>query len=325
MTAHIHHALRLDGPTQDRALSGDAAIAQALREPAPAWLHLRADHANTRAWTAQHLDFLDPQVRSALLAPDTRPRMERIDDGVLLILRGLNDAPDAEPDDMVSLRLWIEPARVISLSRRPLGAIDQLAARISQTDTSGETAAGLLHRLLDAVLFPLDAHLRVLEDLADTTEDRVIAGEVPGLRAQIADQRRDLVDLRRYLGPQRDAIGDLAKADLPWLGRTDRRRLGETRNRATRVVEVLDSLREQLHLQQEDVSSQRAERLNRNLYVLSLVSVVFLPLGFLTGLMGVNLAGMPGASWTGAFWAFVGILSALGLAIAAALLVLFRR
>ena len=93
------------------------------------------------------------------------------------------------------------------------------------------------------------------------------------------------------------------------LGETkDRNRLGEAADRTTRMVETLDEIRERLHVIKDDLGSMQAERLNRNLYVLSIISVVFLPLGVVAGVFGVNLGGIPGAVWDSAFWVFCAIL-----------------
>ena len=51
-----------------------------------------------------------------------------------------------------------------------------------------------------------------------------------------------------------------------------------------------------------------AGKLNKNMYVLSVISAIFLPLGFLTGLFGINIGGIPGVEDPNAFWVFSGIL-----------------
>ena len=69
--------------------------------------------------------------------------------------------------------------------------------------------------------------------------------------------------------------------------------LRETGDRITRISEELDSIRDRAAVLQDQLAGRRQEQLNRRLLVLSLVSAFFLPLTFITGLLGMNLAGIP--------------------------------
>ncbi len=69
------------------------------------------------------------------------------------------------------------------------------------------------------------------------------------------------------------------------------------------------------------VMDLRSEAMNRQMLLLSVVSAIFLPLGFITGLLGINVGGMPGAASPLAFW----IVAVLLVALAGVLLWLFRR
>ncbi len=114
--------------------------------------------------------------------------------------------------------------------------------------------------------------------------------------------------MRRYLAPQREALSTL-HIDAPGLaGRgTARPPLRETADRLTRYVEELDAARERSMIIKDDIANQLAEAANRTLYVLAIISGIFLPLAFLTGLLGINIGGMPGVESASAFWIFCAI------------------
>jgi len=78
-------------------------------------------------------------------------------------------------------------------------------------------------------------------------------------------------------------------------------RLREIADRTTRFVEDLDSARERAAVTQEELMGRLSEQMDKRMYMLSLVAAVFLPLGFLTGLLGINVGGIPGAEFP---WAF---------------------
>jgi len=89
---------------------------------------------------------------------------------------------------------------------------------------------------------------------------------------------------------------------VPWLDDASRMRLREASDRITRMVEDIDSARERAAVTQDELSNRLSERMNRTMYVLSIVAAVFLPLGLLTGLLGMDVGGVPGHDVPSAFW-----------------------
>jgi zinc transporter len=113
----------------------------------------------------------------------------------------------------------------------------------------------------------------------------------------------------------------LATEQLPWLSDRQRARLREVADRITRYVEDLDAARERAAVTQEELASRLSEQMNQIMYVLSIVAALFLPLGFLTGLLGINVGGIPGTESKIAF----ALVCLLMLVIAGAELWMFRR
>ena len=110
--------------------------------------------------------------------------------------------------------------------------------------------------------------------------------------------------MRRHLGPQREALAQLQSEKIEFLTPSEKLEIREINDSLIRYIEDLDMMRERAASAQEDLLSQLSEQLNSRLYLLSIISAVFLPLGFLTGLMGVNLAGIPGSEASYAFGLF---------------------
>jgi zinc transporter len=125
------------------------------------------------------------------------------------------------------------------------------------------------------------------------------------------DIRKKAIMFRRYMAPQRDAIGQLRMSDLDCLSDIHKRQLQEAYNHIVRHVEDLDAIRERAQIVKDEIANILSDRLNKNMYVLSVIAAIFLPLGFLTGLLGINVGGIPGAGNEYAFWLFCGILGTL--------------
>jgi zinc transporter len=126
------------------------------------------------------------------------------------------------------------------------------------------------------------------------------------LRGQLADYRRRAIALRRFLGPQREALAKLSAVAVPWFDADSRARCAESADRMTRTVEELDAARDRAAITQEELQSRAAELTNQRLYILSIVTAIFLPLGFVCSLLGVNVGGVPLTHDDWAFWALCG-------------------
>jgi zinc transporter len=119
--------------------------------------------------------------------------------------------------------------------------------------------------------------------------------------------------MRRFITPQRDAIAALAQLDNWVIEQTESTELREAANLTKRIVEELDATRERLQALQDQLDANRSQALSRHSYLLSVVAAIFLPLGFLTGLFGVNVAGIPGVENPMAFLWLAGVSVMLGL------------
>jgi zinc transporter len=200
--------IRMDG-----AGGAEAMTPEAFAELRPsgdgagfAWLHMARDHPNLEGYLAAC--GIDRFVREALTADETRPRCTVHGNGVLLNLRGVNLNPGAEPEDMVSVRFWIEAHRIVGLWVRPLVAVADLkaAAERGQAPVSpGDLVAKLALRLADRA----EPVVAVLNEKIDTLEEQVLDAEGGISREELSGVRRSAILLRRYLLPQRDALTTL--------------------------------------------------------------------------------------------------------------------
>ena len=306
-------AFVFDGEGGARAIAPDAPAGD-LDGPPFEWRHFRRDAPGTMAQL--EAAGLDPYVIAALTAEDTRPRCTRHGSGVVMNLRGVNLNPGAEPEDMVSVRLWLEKDRVIGVWIRQLRAVDDLIEAIENgrgVVSVGNFVARLATRLAEGA----EPYIATLSDKIDDVEEAVLAPEPtsPTARGALSALRRSAIVLRRYFVPQRDALIAFETEDLGWLKEQDRIRLREALERTIRLGEELDTIRDRAQLVQEQIMDERAERLSDQSLLLSVVAAIFLPLGLLTGLLGINVGGIPGAAnpWAFAIVCFLVVAIGVGL------------
>lgn len=276
------------------------------------WLHFDLTDPAFRGWCAANLP---DNAAATLQMLETRPRVDRDGHGLIMTLRGINLNVGAEKADMVALRLWVTQQLLVTVRRRRVYAVDELRKKATQ-GTAPPSTASFIATLTEELVARIEDVSLTLEEETEEMESAVYddhSEALPGL----ADMRRQVIRMRRFVGPQTDALTRLAIMETPVLPADIRSRFHEIANRATRSVEELAEVRERLTALSEHLDLAQTTRLARNGYVLSVIAAVFLPLGFLTGLFGVNLGGMPGADSPLGFWVLAGSTVLIGTALLA--------
>lgn len=276
------------------------------------WAHLDARDPQALAWLAAETELPDV-ARSALVAQETRPRSDVMDGGALINLRGLGATPEDDPDALVSIRMWAERGWLTSVSRRTPLALESLCAQMAagRILDPGDLISTLAMLITDA----LDPDVAALGDQLDDCETALDANEVYQLRRRIARARAQAITYRRFMAPQRQALERLAGLDADWLDEHDRLHLREAADRCARMVEELEAVRERSALMHEELTDLRAEQMDTRALMISVVAFIFLPLTFLTGLLGMNVEGIPYAQAPWAFWAVVTLCGVVALSI----------
>lgn len=301
-------AYELDGKGGGRLLSVRE-LREAWADPQrPLWMHLDFRHEDVHTYL-EGIAGLEEAPVEALLEEDTRPRVAKFRDGAVSTLRGINLNPGAAPEDLISLRIWISTNRLITLRRRPLKSVNDVRERIDNGDgalTIPDLLAWLTETLVDKVgdvSHQLDDRLGELEE--DQLSDREIDPD------DLSRLRRSLITLRRFMGPQRDCLDQLSHGP-GWFDEDTKVSIRESANQLSRYVEDFHAMQERALILQEQLVNEHNERLNQRMYMLAIVTTVFLPLSFLTGLLGVNVGGIPGADSPYGFLIFLVIMAVIG-------------
>jgi zinc transporter len=298
----------------DRKGSGIAADEAAVEAWRPdqglLWAHLDITREPAREWLRRRED-VDDVIMDALLAGETRPRSVPTERGQLLVLRGVNMNPGSDPDDMVSIRVWLEQDRILTSRRRRLLSIDAMREEIGSgkgPTTSGGFVVSLLGHLADRI----GKVVGDIEDSVDEAEGEAVEPDFLKLRLKLGAIRRQTASIRRYLAPQRDALDRLYRQPSTLFSREEVDEIREAADRITRYLEDLDLARERAMVLQEELLGRLAQEQNARMYLLSVVAAVFLPLSFVTGLLGMNVSGLPGTQTPGAFAYSVLLMGGLG-------------
>lgn len=282
------------------------------------WVHLSTTAEHAQEWLRGEAKLPEYLV-DALTAGETRPRCAAMEEGAFLNLRGRSSEEIDSSEMLASVRIWAEKGRLISVTRKNLIATDTVEAVVKDGDI--RDPGDLITAFATAITSDLDPEVSELGDSLDDCEQQLDARRVFELRRTVTDVRIAAINYRRFLAPQRAALEKLAQLRGDWLGDDDRVHLNVAADRAARMAEELEAIRERASLVHETLTDLRAEQLDSRGLIISIVAMVFLPLTFLTGLYGMNVKGLPYAQEP---WAFDAITAACAL-IAAAIVVYFIR
>lgn len=283
------------------------------------WVHLCRNRPGAAQWLGGTLAIPEPTV-TLLTSDDTRPRAFREGDALVATLRAINFNPGAEPEDMVSLQLWCDGTRLVTLRRRPLQSPRDALAEID-SGRGPTDAGGLIACLIDHIVSHMASSIVDINDQIDVLEEEGTDGAAGDMLDRISRIRHDCLALKRHMSPQHEALERIARDAPEWLAKRDRRAVAEAVARLRRYLDDIDISKESALVLQDDLRARAVASTNRTSYLLTIVAAIFLPLTFLTGLLGINVAGIPFAEDERAFWAVLGLCAA----IITMLLVLFRR
>lgn len=270
------------------------------------WLHCNRSSMEFEKWLNE--EGVDESVRESLLATDTRPRFQQIDENCFfLILRGANLNKGKAPDDMLTIRLLYTPQRVITCNQQASKAIESVVNELKK-NKGPDSLEMLVIALLTQLNAKIDSVIEPIEQFIEAQDNDAFSNEQI---SEISDQHRKLLRLNRFLKPQLYALSAFTKNKVATFEQHEVY-LANQLDALQRIIDTIDFYIAQIDVINNRIAYLNSEVMNRNTYLLSIIAGVFLPLGFLTGLFGINIGGMPGVENNNAFYWFCGVLACIG-------------
>ena len=263
--------------------------------------------------------LLNNLYKEQLLKIETRPIVYQDEESILICLRGVNLNPDADPEDMISIRLWINNNTVITSCNRSSLSLQDIIKNL-QNNIGPKTPGEFLAVLIERLAIRIEDFFEKFEEQLDVQEESIETADSRGLGTELGNLRRQAATVRRYLTPQKDALEKLSRTDSPLLTPELLEEMKDDRDKTARLLEDLELSRERSMALQEQFLAKIVYEQNTRLYVLAIISAIFLPLTFLSGMLGMNVAGLPGTEDSNAFW----FVSGLCLVIAIGLMLWFK-
>jgi zinc transporter len=283
------------------------------------WIHLKSADSRIHDWLEQ-TDAIPAAARAFLAGHDSRPRLHITEEGVYGSLMDLKMEADNQDQEKGVLHFFMDGTRLVTVRTRALRSTDKLR-RLIEEGASFDCTLGLLARLLQCLSEGFAERIETLTDEVDDIEASVLADRKDADRSALSAVRRQLAEFRRHINPERNILGRLCTLGHAWADTQALDRLAQVIDALHGLAGSIDALYERAKLLQEEIASQMAEEMNRNLMVLSILTALLMPGTLLSGIFGMNMSDVPGLQAPGAFWWVLALMAAL----AAGMLALLKR
>jgi magnesium transporter len=285
------------------------------------------------------VDLVAPSIPESLILSDTfgfhrlavedamsarqYPKVEAYDGYLYVVLHGINFQLSDRCFATHDVDFFLGPVYLVTVhdgSSRSIIELREHATRNPKLMAEGPVA--FLHRIVDAMVDHYGPEIDKLEERIDDLEESVFDAPAPDLVRVILKEKRDVSSLRRIIAPQRDVVARLARRDFVDISTEMSFRFRDVYDHLVRIADDSLIFQDRITGVLDAHLSNVSNRLNEIMKVLTIVSVLFLPLMLLTGIFGMNvrLPKFPGGD-AAQFWWLAGI----SLAITLGMLVYFRR
>ena len=269
------------------------------------WVHFNLANNAARRRMDTHLAL--PEVFYQTIDDGSRTtRVEYADEQLIAVLNDALFDFEVGIPDVSTLWLCLDRRLLVSARRKPLRSIDRLRHAVRQREAFRSPVALLVHLLHDQseVLVGI---LREATARVDDIEDRLLAESLEYRRANLGSLRRSLVRLSRLFAPEPAALFRLLNRPPQWIAGVDVQELRQSTEEFAAALADADALLERTKLLHEEIAARVNEQNNRSLFLLTIFTVLALPINIVAGLLGMNVGGIPLAQDTNGFWIVVSL------------------
>ena len=266
---------------------------------------------------------MHPLLVEDVLHTAQRPKLEAYDNQLYLVVRMLGYDTEAERVTVEQVSLVLGRNWLVLFQENPGDVFDPVRQRFLTPGTRMRSrgADWLLYACLDALV---DSHLGVLEQVDDrieAVEESLFENPERAMFTALHVGRKQIMELRRCIWPLRDAVNALQHDETGLVSTETTLYLRDVYDHTVRLIDIVETSRDTLASMHDLYLTSVSNRLNSVMKVLTIISTLFIPLSFVTGIFGMNFRHMTVLEKGWGYPAALGLMAAM----AAAMLAFFKR
>ena len=244
------------------------------------------------------------------------PKVDVYEDYLFVALFSFHLSEKTRRVQTVEVDMYVGENYVVCVHPRPLRELDRVRRRLlAGDDFVSSSPANVAHTVFDAVVDEYLPIMNRLSAMVDGIEDDLLGDEEeapPNILDSLFHLKHELTALRRLAVPLREVIGILLRPTTRLIPDESRMYYEDVRDHLIRVVDMIDTMRDYLAGSLDIYATQQTQHINQSIQRLTAISLIFLPLTFITGIYGMNFAFMPETQWHYGFYAILALCALVG-------------
>jgi magnesium transporter len=242
---------------------------------------------------------IHPLVLEDIVHTGQRPKLEDHGDYIYIVLKMLVSGNAAHDFDTEQVSLILGPHFVVSFQERKGDVFDAIRDRIKKGKGRLRKTGSdyLAYALIDAIVDNYFVVLETVGERIETIEEDVLTAVDPSTLKEIQDMKREMIMLRKFVWPLREAIGGMERSESPLIGDGVKPYLRDVYDHTIQVIETVETFRDMISGTLDIYLSSVSNRMNEVMKVLTIIATIFIPLTFIAGVYGMNFKVMPELDW----------------------------
>ena len=288
------------------------------------WVNIEQPRHSHRAWLEERFDF-HPLDYEDVFSRNQRPKIDEYDDYLFIVLYFPRFDKHVGRLNAAELDLFVGPDFLVTLPNQPLQPVEYLFERCRANDELREQwfskgTGYLLYKIVDACVDASFPMLAKMGNKLERIEDEIFEGRSKEVVRDISNVKQEIINFRKIVRPQRAVFTDLERTKQRYLAEDLDVYFDDINDASERVWQMLETYKETVEALEATNESVLSHQLNDVLRVLTVLSVVFLPLTLIASIFGMNVH-VPGEGDLVPFWLIVALMVVVG----GGMIAFFRR
>jgi magnesium transporter len=284
-----------------------------VEAPGLRWINIERPRAADQSWLEERFDFHQLDYED-VLSRNQRPKVDEYDGYLFIVLHFPRYDKKVGRLNAAELDLFVGPDFLITLPNEPLQPVEYLFERCRTNEEAREELFSkgpgyLLYKIVDACVDASFPMLRKMGNKLERLEDDIFEGKAAEVVRDISNVKQEIINFRKIVRPQRAAFRDLERTKQRYIAEDLDIYFDDINDASERVWDLLENYKEVVEALESTNESVLSHRVNDVLRVLTVFSVLLLPLTLIASIFGMN-TGVPGEGSIHAFWIIIGTMVA---------------
>ena len=265
---------------------------------------------------------LHPLTLEDCINTNTRPKIEQFESYMFIVIHAASTTPRSQRVKTIELNICLGKNFIVTIHQEEIKGVETALERTQKNSPMlSKSPDSMLHLIVDSLVDNYMPVLDMMDSKIGHIESQVLGNPNQKTLNSIFAAKKDVLYLRRFIGPQRDTINFLSKENFQFIDPNRKVYFRDVYDNMIFINDTIDNYRDIINGAFDVYLSKVSDRTNEIMKVLTVISVIILPLTLITGVYGMNFIHMPLLKWHGGFY----LISFLMLLLGAGMVLYFKR